>query len=201
REAILESGIPLLEIPPVPGGTKFAVCLTHDIDFVGIKRHLFDHTMWGFVYRATVGALRNVIRGRLTLPQLFRNWQAVLSLPFVYLGWVKDFWEPFEWYLRVEEGLPATYFLIPFKRCPGEKVGGAHPSRRATAYDVRDIPDSIASLRKHGCELGVHGIDAWHDAEKGRTEMRAVASATGTPSKGIRMHWLLQDQNTPSEIE
>ena len=66
------------------------------------------------------------------------------SLPFVYAGWAKDFWEPFEWYLEVEKGLPATYFLIPFKRRAGEKVPGRHASRRATAYDVGDLSDWTA---------------------------------------------------------
>ena len=67
RNWILNEGIPLLEIPPAPAGQSFAVCLTHDIDFVGIRNHRFDHSMWGFVYRATVGALRNFLRGRLSL--------------------------------------------------------------------------------------------------------------------------------------
>ena len=54
---IVEHGISLLEIPPVPAGHTFTVCLTHDIDFIGIRGHKFDHTMWGFLYRSTVGAM------------------------------------------------------------------------------------------------------------------------------------------------
>ena len=38
RDLILKSGVPLVEIPPTPAGYDFAVCLTHDIDFVGIRR-------------------------------------------------------------------------------------------------------------------------------------------------------------------
>lgn len=90
REWILGAGIPLLEIPPAPAGHSFVVCLTHDIDFVGIRNHRFDHSMWGFVYRATVGALRNLMRGRLSLTRLFKNWLAAASLPFVYAGWARD---------------------------------------------------------------------------------------------------------------
>jgi hypothetical protein len=201
REWILEAGIPLLEIPPAPAGHSFVVCLTHDIDFAGIRNHRFDHSMWGFVYRATFGALRNLARGRLSLTRLFRSWLAAVSLPFVYAGWARDFWEPFEWYLETEKGLPATYFLIPFKGRPGENVPGPHASRRATAYDVSDLSHRTEVLRKRGCELGVHGIDAWHSADKGRDELMTIAAVTGESSIGIRMHWLLRDANTPSTLE
>src|SRR5262249_43739695 len=130
RELILSAGVPLVEIPPAPAGYRFVVCLTHDIDFAGIRNHLFDHTMWGFLYRATVGAVRNVVRGRLSIAGLFRSWRAAASLPFVYLGWAKDFWEPFGWYMRAERNLPATYFLIPFKQRPGDKVDAPDALRR-----------------------------------------------------------------------
>jgi hypothetical protein len=201
REWILQAGIPLLEIPPAPVGHDFATCLTHDIDFVGIRNHKFDHTMWGFLYRATVGTLRNFLRGRLSLKRLFKSWLSAASLPFVYAGWARDFWEPFEWYLTVEKGLPATYFLIPFKRRAGDKVRGRHASRRAAAYDVRDLPQWIAALRAKGCELGVHGIDAWHSTNKAQDELATLAAATGESRIGIRMHWLLRDAHTPSVLE
>ncbi len=201
REWILQAGIPLLEIPPAPARQSFVVCLTHDIDFVGIRDHRFDHSMWGFVYRATVGALRNFLRGRLSWPRFVKSWLSAASLPFVYAGWVRDFWEPFEWYLEVEKDLPATYFLIPFKRRPGENVPGRHASRRATAYDVSDLSNWTAVLVKQGCEIGVHGIDAWHSADEGRKELTTVATVTGESRIGIRIHWLLRDANTPSVLE
>ncbi len=201
RKWILDAGIPFIEIPPVPAQHSFVVCLTHDIDFVGIRNHRLDHSMWGFVYRATAGALGKLVRGRLSWRRLLRSWLAAASLPLVYAGWAKDFWEPFDWYLEVEEGLPATYFLIPFKRRAGEKVPGPHASRRATAYDIKDLPHETTMLLKKGCELGVHGLDAWHSADKGRSELNTISSVTGESNIGIRMHWLLCDANTPSVLE
>ena len=114
---------------------------------------------------------------------------------------MKDFWEPFEWYLGVEKGLAATYFLIPFKRRAGEKVPRSNAPHRATAYDASDLAGWIEVLRNEGCELGVHGIDAWHDVDKGRQELARVAAATGESATGIRMHWLLQDEKTPLILE
>jgi len=201
RDLVVEAGISLLEISPAPAGHDFAVCLTHDIDFAGIRRHKFDHTMWGFLYRATVGAARDVIRRRASVIHLLRSWKAAASLPLVYLGWVKDFWMCFDWYLRLEQGLRATYFFIPFKHRRGDRVAVSHPERRATAYDVGDVSDWTARLLAAGCEIGVHGIDAWHSADKGREELERITAVTGHPKAGIRMHWLLHDENTHQVLE
>ena len=201
RDCILSAGVPLLEVAPVPFGREFIVCLTHDIDFAGIRKHCCDHTMWGFVYRATFGAIRNALRGRLSVPNLLKCWLAVASLPFVFAGWIRDFWEPFEWYLKVENGLPVTYFLIPFKRRAGEKVPSAHASRRAAAYDVTDLQQWTEIMQTRGCEVGVHGLDAWHSSEKGRKELDRVASVTRGSAVGVRIHWLLADGNTPYALE
>lgn len=200
REWIIDTGISLLEVPPCPAGYSFAVCLTHDIDFVGIRNHRFDHSMWGFLYRATIGSVLNFARRRLTLMHLLENWLAALSLPFVQAGWAKDFWEPFEWYLEVEKDLGATYFLIPFKHRSGENVPGPNGARRATSYDIGDIPEWTQKLLNENCEIGVHGLDAWHCAERGRVERARIESATGS-SSGIRMHWLLRDPDTPLKLE
>ena len=201
RRSLLESGVPLVEIPPAPAGHPFIVCLTHDIDYVSMRDHAMDHSMWGFLYRSTVGAARDLVRRRISVGRAIRMWRAACSLPLVLLGWIKDYWEPFEWYLRVESGLPATYFIIPFKRRVGDRVEGRYAARRATAYDVGDIAPSVERLLSLGCEIGVHGIDAWHDDAKGRAELQRVASVSGTATLGIRMHWLLQDAATPRVLE
>jgi hypothetical protein len=201
REWILQAGVTLIEIPPTPANASFVACLTHDIDFVGIRNHRFDHSMWGFLYRATIGSLRRCLRGRLSLENLFRSWLAAASLPLVYAGWIRDFWEPFGWYLAVEEGLPVTYFLIPFKGSAGERVPGRGASRRAAAYDINEHSPELGILLKRGCELGVHGIDAWHSPDKGRQELDVITAITGDPNPGARIHWLLRDPNSSSLLE
>jgi hypothetical protein len=203
RDWILDAGLPLLEIPPAPARYSFCVCLTHDIDFIGIRQHLLDHSMWGFLYRSTIGGLRSFLARRIGVRRLIAMWRAVLALPLVYAGWIADYWEPFAWYLRAEHGLPATYFLLPFKGRAGERVPGPAARRRAAAYDVTDIPEAIAALRAAACEIGVHGIDAWHSVAKGRDEMTRVLDARGGSDAGvgIRMHWLLQDESTCRVLE
>jgi hypothetical protein len=201
RALIVEAGVPLVEIAPAPAGYAFAVCLTHDIDFAGIRYHRLDHTMWGFVYRATVGALVRTLSGRLRPRQCLQSWRAVAALPFVFIGWARDFWEPFGWYLHVEHGLRATYFLIPFKGCPGERVAGARASRRAAAYDVHEIAGRLRAVTNDGGELAVHGIDAWHSVDRGKAELERIAALNGHAPTGVRMHWLCRDEATPRVLE
>jgi len=201
RRWILEAGVALLEIPPAPAGHGFVACLTHDIDFTGIRNHRFDHTMWGFLFRSTIGAIQNLARRRIAMTRLLKMWGAAVSLPLVYLKLMKDFWDPFDWYLRVDGELPATYFVIPFRGRAGARVSSAHPSRRAAAYDIADLNDRFAALQQAGCEIGVHGIDAWHSTDQGRQERTRVAAVADVPADGIRMHWLLRDANTASVLE
>jgi hypothetical protein len=201
RECILDEGIPIVEVPPMPAGHRFAVCLTHDIDFIGIRQHFFDHSMFGFIYRATIGSIRRLLQKRLTVSQALRNWVSVASLPLVYARILPDFWEPFGWYLNVEANLPATYFLIPVKHHPGDGLSGPRTKLRASVYDVTDISETAKHLVKNGCEVGVHGIDAWNSVEKGKFEARRVAESADEKPDGVRMHWLMWDQDSPSKLE
>jgi hypothetical protein len=113
----------------------------------------------------------------------------------------KDFWMQFDEYRQIERGLSPTYFFIPFRGRAGENVNATHASRRAGPYDLAEVAPLIRQLQADGCEVGVHGIDAWHDAAKGREELARVAALKGDARIGIRMHWLLQDEHTPRVLE
>ena len=56
----------------------------------------------GFAYRGTIGTLIGLIQGRRTIGEAMRNWLAVLSLPFVFAGLARDFWQPFEDYAAAD---------------------------------------------------------------------------------------------------
>ena len=202
RDIITGCGVSLVEIPPVPAGYGCIACLTHDVDHPSIRRHRWDHTMFGFVYRAIFGSLIDLARGRIRARDLFVNWAAALKLPFVYLGLAKDFWCNFDdAYLRLENGVPSTFFVIPFKARPGKTANGSAPSIRATGYGAQDIADSIEKLTAAGCEVGLHGIDAWTDVSKGHEEFAEIRRLTGSPQVGVRMHWLYSDRNSPARLE
>ena len=201
RDLIISHAIPLIEIPPIPAGYRFIVCLTHDVDHAGIRNHKCDHTMFGFLYRATIGSLISFCRGRRSAGYLAANWMAAFSLPFVHLGLAKDFWNQFDRYVDLEEGLNSTFFVIPKKGDPGRNADGPASARRAARYGIADIADQVQRLISARREIALHGIDAWHDVGKGRTELETIQHLTGESEIGVRMHWLFFDQNSLGKLE
>ncbi len=201
RRLLIESKVPFLEIPPRPAGHDFVCCLTHDVDFFGIRRHTFDRTLLGFVARASVRTLVDVIRGRRPLGEALRNWLALCSLPLVWLRLMRDFWRPFDDYARVENPRRSTFFLVPFKGRAGLAPDGSVHASRAVPYGISDIREEVQNAAARGGELAIHGIDAWRDADAGRAEKRQLESVTGKNTAGIRMHWLYFAADSPRQLE
>jgi hypothetical protein len=201
RHLLLESGRAVVEIPPRPEGSDFICCLTHDVDFFGVRRHKFDRTLAGFAGRASLQTFSDLVRRRLSPAQAWRNWRALLSLPLVFLNVLPDFWQPFDDYARAEDASRSTFFLIPFKRRPGVAPDGSVAAARAVPYEINDIRGEAGRVAAAGSELGVHGIDAWRDANAGRAEMNELTAVTGRPSAGVRMHWLYFTHESPRQLE
>ena len=201
REALTDSGVPFVEVLPHPSGYDFVCCLTHDIDFFGLRRHVLDRTLAGFVARASVGSLVDVIRRRRTVDEALRNWVALLSLPFVYLGVLSDPWRPLDDYERADAARPSTFFLVPYRGRAGVRPHGGTDASRSVKYDVADVSAALQSAAARGRELAVHGIDAWRDEEAGRAEMGRVARLAGRETAGVRMHWLYFASDSPTRLE
>lgn len=201
REFIINSSITLVEIPPIPAGSKFIACLTHDVDHPGIRNHKCDHTMFGFLYRAIIGSLIDFCRGRRSIRQVAANWMAAFSLPFVHLGLARDFWDQFDRYIEIEKGLNSTFFIIPKKGNPGRSANGPAPYTRATRYEVSEIQNQLQQLISAQREIALHGIDAWCDASKGRAELQTIRQLTGESDVGVRMHWLFFQDESPATLE
>ncbi len=202
RDLITGCGVSLIEIPPVPEGYSFIACLTHDVDHPLVRTHKWDHTMFGFLYRAVFGSLRDFIQGRQSARGLITNWTAALKLPLVHLGFAKDFWSEFaDHYLELERGVCSTFFVLPFKGRPGKTLQGSAPKFRAARYGARDIVDTLQKLIAAGCEVGLHGIDAWLDRSCGLEELNEIRNLAGTTEVGVRMHWLFYDQQSPATLE
>ena len=201
RELILRHAAPLLEIPPAPAGHNFIACLTHDVDHVGIRNHKFDHTFFGFVFRATIGSVLDLACGKKTFGQLATNWLAVLKLPLVHLGLAKDFWHQFDHYVALENGAASTFFIIPKKGETGLDAKGNRPAKRAASYDALDLKEILRGLETSGKEISVHGIDAWRDAAAGRDEKKIISEITGASELGVRMHWLYFGEESHATLE
>jgi peptidoglycan/xylan/chitin deacetylase (PgdA/CDA1 family) len=200
-ELIVSCGVPLVEILPTPAEHHFIVCLTHDIDHPRVRNHKCDHTMFGFLYRAMAGSIINFCRGRRSLRQVALNWKAALSLPLVFAGLAKDFWNQLDRYLELESDLASTFFVIPTKGDAGVDSHGRTRTKRASRYALADIADDLNKLLSTNCEIAVHGIDAWRDSAKGREERRRIQEITGTADIGVRMHWLYFNSQASLSLE
>jgi hypothetical protein len=201
RRTLIDQCVPFAEVLPRPNGHDFIACLTHDIDFCGIRRHRFDRTLAGFVARASIGTALGVARRRRTVGDLVRNCEALVRLPLVFLGLAPDLWRPFRDYAHADGSRPSTFFLLPFRDRPGAAPDGSTNRHRAAAYQASEIRSELATAAKRGAELGVHGIDAWRDEASGRAEIAALAGADRTRRVGVRMHWLYFDARSPQALE
>jgi peptidoglycan/xylan/chitin deacetylase (PgdA/CDA1 family) len=201
RDLITSNGGALDEIPPVPDGYKFIACLTHDVDHAFMRKHGVDQTILGFVYRAVVGSVGRYLRGELRPGDVGRNWLAAAKLPLIQTGLAKDPWSAFPRYTKLEAGAPSTFFIIPFKNYPGRTKQGLAPRIRASAYGASDITAQASQLMSAGCEIGLHGIDAWISEDSGRIEFAQIRRLTGKRNLGVRMHWLYFDEKSVRALE
>lgn len=201
RRWLIEADIELFELAPTPPGCGLLATLTHDVDFLGIRRHRRDRTLLGFIYRASIGSVIELLRGRRTLRQTVRNWLAVLSLPLVHAGLVEDFWLPFERYAGADAPWRSTFFVVPFRGRHGVSPSGTLEPARAVPYGAGEIAGQLRELAGRGYEIAVHGIDAWHSVEDGRAELAAVRAACPAAGSGVRMHWLYFDRESFAKLD
>ena len=200
RRLLRECRVPFAEVLPRPNAYDFIACLTHDVDFYGIRRHTFDRTLAGFVARASVGSLIDVVRGRRPLGDVARNWVTLLRLPLIFLGLAPDIWSPFRDYASADGGRRSTFFLVPFSNRPGIGPDGRVDATRSVAYHMTDIGKEATEAAARGAELAVHGIDAWRDSRAGRQEIMQLAPYGPVQSMGVRMHWLYFDRASPTHV-
>lgn len=201
RQILIIAQVAFAEILPTPGGFDFMACLTHDVDFTGVREHRFDSTLLGFLYRATIGSAIEVFKGRIAWSRCWKNWLAVFSLPLVHLGLKEDFWLEFDRFTEIEKGLGSTFFFIPFRNRAGMLRDQPAPRIRAAKYAFCEMHQEITDLVNQGCEIGLHGIDAWLSSEAAAREREAIRALTGQSEVGVRMHWLYFDQRSPRALE
>ncbi|MBI5591073.1 MAG: hypothetical protein HY881_11385 [Deltaproteobacteria bacterium] len=201
RKLILRSGGFLIEIPPVPFGHSFITCLTHDVDFIELKPHKLDRSVLGFIARGLNPIKARGFDSKIAWKNVLRNWLAILTLPGVYLGRKKDPWFDIDRYLILESDTHSTFYFIPLKNVSGSSGRLPEPKYRAARYDISNYAELMQCLCREGFEVGVHGIDAWHDSEKGENERKAIFQAVEQNHIGIRMHWLHFADESPDALK
>lgn len=153
-----------------PDGKDFAVCLTHDIDFLKpgrlylsllpIKRFLH------LDFRGTINALK--------------RWPSLIS------GRPINPWE-YKKVVDIENGLgvKSTFFFM---------TGGR--SKHDYPYNIEKMGEELAELKNTGFELGLHGsYDSYKNKEMLEEERRKLEKIVGKVIGG-RQHYLRFDKDT-----
>lgn len=205
RGLLVEHRVPFSEVRPVPAGYPFVACLTHDVDHASMRAHNFDRTIAGFIYRATIQSLFHFFTGRKSFVELVRNWFAVLCLPSVQLGLLRDPWADFDNYADVETNLPSTYFIVPKQGDAGRLRNGCPaPKPRAVRYALNRISGQLQRIVRRDSEVALHGVDAWlttGDAKAERDQLRNSTDEQVSAIAGVRMHWLYYDEASPKALD
>jgi len=161
------SGELAVELPP---GTRCGVCLSHDVDHLGLREHLVD----GFLLRYVVNVARqNLLRRR---PRPLRWLDGWLGILLAAAG--RDRWDVTGELLAAERraGLPSTWFV-------------AVRRGRGIAYDLAAVRRLLGRLDDAERDVGLHG-QAHMDGAALADEVATLRELAGRPITGLRMHYL-----------
>jgi len=154
----------------LPSGTRWGVCLSHDVDHLGLREHWVD----SFLFRYLLNVARqNFTRGRWRPAQWVDQMRGLLSAPFG-----QDRWDTVGQLLEREKqaGLRSTWFVAIKK---GLGIRYSHDALRPVVEQILD----------GGYEIGLHGQTP-NEAHGLVEEVNTLNQLTGQRTLGLRMHYL-----------
>ena len=178
RKRIIHATL-LVEIPPAPWGHPYMVALSHDVDITSVQER-----PWLSVGYAAFDRIRNGEIGY------------GCKILAAKCGLSSDPWDNIDIWSEAESarGIRSTFFFLPRPHDAGANA----PSIRAGNYHLDK--ELILDLVAGGWEVGVHGIDNWHDQRLSEEELCSIACLSGGPV-GNRVHWLLFDPGSSVILE
>ena len=159
---------------------------------------MFDATLAGFVARASLGTLADLLPGQaVASPTPLRNWAAVLSLPLVFLmGLLPDFWRPIE-RLRTRRSEHRRPPSSSFRSGIGRASPRTEVSRRRGRSGIRPATSPSELQAAAGPRTGIGRARHRRVARRGGGASRDGARwrrSRGRATAGVRMHWLYFDE-------
>ncbi len=154
RDLLVTCGIEVVEIPPVPEGFRFIACLTHDVDHPAIRQHKWDHTIFGFLYRADLRFIaeshsRALVASK-CVPELGSCYKAAACVHGIcerLLGAISMI-VTWSW----KKGSPSTFFRDSFQGLPGkDHCEARRPIFVLSRYEAKELADTIQQI--DGCGL------------------------------------------------
>jgi peptidoglycan/xylan/chitin deacetylase (PgdA/CDA1 family) len=153
-----------------PSGKKYAVCLTHDVDYVKMK------TITRLLYR-TYGILRSNYR-------LVERYQKLKELCKIY-SLKEDIFDNFDKWIEIESkyGFHSSFYFI--SRSIIESLISID---RRYSIKKKHLQDKIKELYRKGWEVGLHG---YKNSYKNLShEKQLLQSVLGSDIIGLRQHYL-----------
>ncbi len=190
-ELIFEkAGVDPLSIPARwPGGKRWALCLTHDVDSV---------TRYASLSKVT-RPLRMAVRGKSGVRVIAKEaayMPARLALAARHAG-NDPLWRFQEW-LKLEDkhGFKSTFLFVPYELEHASKYDPIYKFDDPVRYAGRNM--SVAGMMREidraGWEVGLHG--SYHAATRPgvlKAQKRAVEEVIGKPVVSTRQHYLHYD--------
>jgi peptidoglycan/xylan/chitin deacetylase (PgdA/CDA1 family) len=202
RERLTAEHPDRLPEPLWPDGRPFAVCLTHDMDFVTLQPSFARSR------RTIARNTRSLLRpgGRATAEATLRG-IAVAAYQIASLKVLRPRSErTYDEWLKLEDryGFKSTFFCFP------ETVSAPHVYDCLYAYDdpvVFDgrrmkVRDMMREMVRSGWDIGLHG--SYHSALRGgllAEQRRVVEDAIGRPVIATRQHWLHYDARVTPRLQ
>ncbi|MEW5701099.1 MAG: polysaccharide deacetylase family protein [Candidatus Zixiibacteriota bacterium] len=158
------------EAVPWPGGRRFAVAFTHDIDRMAMHGPLWQdigRAVKGLRSPGGIGAAIRRFRSRRRVRRGARD-------PFDTFARLID--------LHHQHGFRATFFII-----------NASPSRRNADYAISrpDVVQLLKLLRGRGFEIGLHAsYECLEHPERLASELSGLISLSDGPVETVRQHYL-----------
>ncbi|MBN2239275.1 MAG: polysaccharide deacetylase family protein [Dehalococcoidales bacterium] len=156
---------------PLPGEYSFAVCLTHDIDYVrfslvSMGKEVLSNIVSGRFLTAINKACTGF--GTFALSAFDKNANPSRNIESI---------------IRTEKkyGAKSSFYFLQSDKKEG----------RFNGYRFDSMKDEFQAIIDEGCEIGLHGgLDAYLDAERMKRDKAALENAAGKEVIGYRNHYL-----------
>ncbi len=189
--------------PMWPGGKSFAVCLTHDMDFITLHPSMSGSAR---MLARNLGLLTRRPRDRAHVSDMVRNTVRATYLLATLRGLRPSRERTYDEWLALEDrhGFKSTFFYFP------DAVSVPHVYDCQYSYDDparfggrrMRVRDMMVEMDRAGWEVGLHG--SYHSAvQPGMLGMqkRRVEAAVGRPVLSTRQHWLRYDVRTTPKLQ
>ena len=173
--------------PRWPEGKRFALCLTHDVDYVSLYRTA--QTLFRNASRALQSG-RGPLKAAERMVSDLYHW---LTRP----SGADPLWRYEEW-LKLEEhfGFKSTFFVFPSQPGRPHSYDCVYTLDDCVRYEGRKLPvrDMLQEIGQAGWEIGLHGsFRSATDPDLLKDEREQIEDSIARPVASIRQHWLHYD--------